>query len=122
MKRFAVGMLTLLGAASSAWADVTRHSGQVVSFDPAAGTLRIAELTASPGPEPIVVERVVQVAPSTQLHVVRRTATLEHWPVTWDAEPLPASAVGAGDFVTVTADGEAAVKLEVVRPGAERRG
>ena len=115
-ERFAVAVLAMLAAAPAAWADVTRHSGSVVSFDPAQGRLRIAELTASRGPEPIVVERVVQVPPSTQIHVAYRDATLEHWPVTWDAAPLEASAIRAGDFVTVTTDGETAVKLELVRP------
>src|SRR5262245_45097118 len=115
MKRFAFAVLVLLAAAPAAWADMTRYSGQVVSFDPADGTLRLAELTAAPGPEPAVVERVVQAEPSTQVHLVRRDATLAHWPVTWEAESLEPSAIDAGDFVTVTTDSERVVKVEVVR-------
>ena len=61
MKRIALGILVLLATASAAWADVTRHSGTVVSIDSGDGTLRVAELTAAPGPEPAVIERVVHV-------------------------------------------------------------
>ena len=70
MKPFAISLLLTLVAAGTLRATAaptagTRHSGQMVVVDPAAGTLRFEEMLAWTGPETGVVDRTVRLTPAT---------------------------------------------------------
>jgi hypothetical protein len=117
--------LALLGAALSAavvspalGADV-RHSGRVLAIDRAAGTLRLDELTASPGPEPRAVERTLRLSADAVVNRVARTAVdAAGWGNAWGEERTTIDTLKPGDFVTVTTGGrdEAVHALDVVPP------
>ena len=97
----------------------TRHSGQVVAVDSAAGTLRFGEMLGWTGPGTGIVDRTVRLTPATDVRLVERAATLdpERWPNAWEEHRIGLDALRPGDFVTVTTGGDdTAVALEVMRP------
>jgi hypothetical protein len=114
-----VGVLMGGGAVGRAEAADARHSGRVIAIDPAAGELRLEELTASAGPEPRTVERTLRLGPETSLRrVVRVAVDLAGWPNAWGEERTTIQALRPGDYVTVTTGqrGNTVLVLEVVQP------
>ena len=116
MTRLAL-MLILLLAGPAVAGELARHSGRVVSLDPASGTLRLEELVEGRGAEANAVERTLRLSPGASI-VLRRPAEppAVRWPDSWDAVPVDAADVRPGDFVTVTTRGGDAIALELVRP------
>jgi hypothetical protein len=123
MKRVAVllvvGVAMGIGTARPASAADTRHSGRVVAIDPAAGTLRLEELTASRGPEPRIIELTLRLGPGIAIHRVARAAVdLAGWPNAFREERTTIDALKPGNFVTVTTGerSNTVLALEVVQP------
>jgi hypothetical protein len=80
-----------------------RHSGHVVSVDPAAGTIVLDELTASRGQMPASMKRTVAIAPGGQVQVLSRSdnARESTWPGGFTASAVSLADIRRGDFVTV---------------------
>ena len=117
--------VTLLGAtlsaaaASPALGADARHSGRVLAIDRTAGTLRLDELTAAPGPEPRAVERTLRLSADAVVNRVARTAVdAAGWRNAWGEERTTIDTLKPGDFVTVTTgERDQAVRaLDVVQP------
>jgi hypothetical protein len=98
-----------------------RHSGQIVSIDPATATLVLDELSASRSDAPAGVRRTVQITPDTRIELIERSedASTAAWPGSFTAIPCAPAELRPGDFVTVTGserDGRMhASALDVVR-------
>jgi hypothetical protein len=108
-----------IGTARPAQAADMRHSGRVVAIDPAAGTLRLEELTASRGPEPRIIELTLRLGPDIAIHRVARAAVdLAGWPNAFREERTTIDALKPGNFVTVTTGerSNTVLALEVVQP------
>src|SRR5215510_8917602 len=104
MRRFALALaIVTVGLVPSIGASEERHSGTVVSLDPAAGTLVLQELTASRSEAPAPVTRAITVGSGARLLVLRRSTEsgATAWPGGFVASPMPLADLRPGDFVTV---------------------
>lgn len=133
MRTFALALaIVTLGIFPSLGASEERHSGTVVSFDQAAGTLVLGELTASRSEAPAAVTRTITMAPGASLRLLSRSNESQGaaWPGGFVASPISLADIRPGDFVTVVGqerDGRLeATGLEVSReessPSASPRG
>jgi len=114
----AVLALVALSASGSPAAVEVRYAGTLVAVDMAAGTLVVEDVgpVSDTGKSPITRHRI-QVGPSTQFTLVKRTTDVG--PTGWVGEyvetPLAASGVKDGDYAVVITDrGKRALKITVV--------
>jgi hypothetical protein len=112
----------LVSAQPANTAGEVRHSGRIVEVAPDRSSLVLEEIVAWNGPGTGLVNRSIRLTASTAIRLVERAP----WRDTtgsampgWEARPLEAGALRAGDYVTVTTDDDhrdVAVSLQVVRP------
>jgi hypothetical protein len=111
-------------ASTAGAADDARHSGTIIGLREQPAQIVMEEIVAWTGPDSGRVRRTIDVTPDTSIQVVRRTDTWGSARTTkpgFEEQPIDASALRVGDFVTVTvrnAGDPAAVAMEVVRPDA----
>ena len=103
-----------------------RHSGRIVEVAANGSAIVLEELVAWSGPGTGVISRSIGLTPRTSIRLLERAVSSDDDDRTalpgWTAEPIDASSLRAGDFVTVTTDDDqraVAVALQVVRPGTE---
>jgi hypothetical protein len=109
-------------AASPAWAGATaKHSGRIITADPAHQTLTVEEMGPWHGSEVKALRReVVRLTPQTRIDLERRSEQAAGWPGGFAEQKLGAADLKPGDFVTATMERQAgrtiATKVTVVRP------
>ena len=113
-------LLVALSASGSPAAVEVKHAGTISAVDRAAGTLVIEDVgpVQKDGTSRITRQRV-QLSPSTQFTLVKRTAAAgpQGWTGEYVETPLAATAVKDGDWAVVTTDNEKrALKITVVDP------
>ena len=118
-------VLTLSWLVNAQGADTrgeVRHSGRIVEIAPDRSSLVLEEIVAWNGSGTGLVNRSIRLTPTTAIRLVERAPrrAADHTALPgWDARPLDAGALRAGDYVTVTTDDDhrdVAVSLQVVRP------
>jgi hypothetical protein len=121
----AVALVAVL-AVSPAWAGETaRHSGTIISADPAHQALTVEEIGPWHGSEIKALKReVVRLTPETRIDLERRSEQAAGWPYGFAEQKLAAADLKPGDFVTVTVERQGgraiATKVAVVRPERSR--
>ena len=119
---WAIALGATLLAAPAAWAAVTvDHSGTVIAVAASRNTITIEEMGPWHPGKTSVEREVFALTPETRIELARRQDVTGGFPGQWADQALPASALRAGDFATVTVEREGrrlqATKVVVVRPG-----
>jgi hypothetical protein len=107
MRRIALALSILsLWIVPSVGAAQQRFTGQIVSIDPASGTLVLEEMGASRTDAPAPIQRQIVITPGAVVHLLRRASDpkVASWPGGFSATHLTVADLQPGDYVTVVGE------------------